>query len=204
VLPLTIQGRANWEAGSVMTDPVSGDVSTNQYGRPKLTNENQRSTTMSDLTDRFASIRDLPRHLRELALLVGRSVDRHELLPLHETKAIRAQASQVDRQPVVQFEVPFEAKTQPRFATFVKRIAEANPSDVFLWTPTSNLCGLLRPLPLAAVHMDFPFHLNPEGIVSILTSDLREQLLLDYSTGNDDESVLQVQVSGERWGRVAY
>lgn len=35
-------GQGHWEAGSVKTDPVSGQVRTNQYGCPKLTNQKSR------------------------------------------------------------------------------------------------------------------------------------------------------------------
>ena len=35
-------GQAHWEAGSVKTNPVSGQFRKNQYGRPKLTNDKSK------------------------------------------------------------------------------------------------------------------------------------------------------------------
>ena len=35
-------GQGHWEAGSVKTDPISGQVRSNQYGRPKLTNDKSK------------------------------------------------------------------------------------------------------------------------------------------------------------------
>ena len=35
-------GQGHWEAGPVKTDPLSGQVRTNQYGRPKLTNDKSK------------------------------------------------------------------------------------------------------------------------------------------------------------------
>jgi len=34
--------QGHWEAGSVKTDPISGQVRMNQYGRPKLTNDKSK------------------------------------------------------------------------------------------------------------------------------------------------------------------
>ena len=158
---------------------------------------------MSELSDKIALRRELSRHLRELSLLLGRPVHKDELLSLDETRRVRARANEIERQPLVRFAIPFEEKGEAVFAAFVERLANANSSDVYLWTPASNICGVLRPIPLRTVRLAFPFNLNPEGIVVILTSDLADQLLLDYST-EVDEQLLQVEVSGKHWGGVTY
>jgi hypothetical protein len=155
---------------------------------------------MSELSERIAFERELPRHLRELSVLLRRTVHRDELLSVQETKAVRARANEVARQPVARFEMKFEEKRTPRFADFVQRLARANPHDVYVWTPASNLCGLIRPIAVERVNIGFGFDLNPEGILAILTSDLRDQLLLDYSAGEGGEELLEVEVSGEHWG----
>jgi hypothetical protein len=159
---------------------------------------------MGDLSDKLAFKRELPRYLRDLAVLLGRRVEAAELLSVEETQKIRVQANQVARQPLLRFEVPFGAKEEERFDSFLKRLADANPSDAYLWTPAANICGVLRPVPLSAVNFSFPFDLNPEGIVVILTSDLNDQLLLDYSLGEEGEPMLEVETSGKHWGSVAY
>ncbi|MDZ4153171.1 pre-toxin TG domain-containing protein, partial [Methylicorpusculum sp.] len=35
-------GQGHWEAGSVKTDPLTGEVRMNDYGRPKLTNDKSK------------------------------------------------------------------------------------------------------------------------------------------------------------------
>lgn len=104
----------------------------------------------------------------------------------------------------MQFQLRFDEKRTARFADFVQRLAEVNPSDVYLWTPASNVCGVLHPIPMQLVNLGFPFDLNPEGVTVILASDLQDQLLLDYSVGDDGERLLEVEVGGEHWGRVTY
>jgi hypothetical protein len=37
------QGQGHWEAGNVKTDPNSGEVRNNSYGRPKLTNDKSKA-----------------------------------------------------------------------------------------------------------------------------------------------------------------
>jgi len=159
---------------------------------------------MSKLADKLAFRRELPRHLRELSLLLGRSVDTLDLLSIDDTKELRSQANQVTREPASTFQIPFDATREPRFGMFVRRLEEANTSPVYVWTPASNACGLLKPTPLGVVRMEFPFDLNPEGIVAILTSDLQDELLLDYSKGDRDQRELEVEASGKHWGLIAY
>jgi hypothetical protein len=86
----------------------------------------------------------------------------------------------------------------------VQRLASGNAHEIYLWTPKSNVCGVLRPQPLESVRLDFPFDVNPEGIFVILTSDLEDQLLLDYSVGAGGEHVLDIEASGGAWGCTTY
>jgi hypothetical protein len=159
---------------------------------------------MIDLSEKLAFQRELHRYLQELSLLVGRSVHKNELLTLEETKAIRLQANQVIRKPIEKFEIPFEAKQKHRFVKLMELLAEKNPSDVYLWTPASNLCGVMQPVSLKIVNLSFPFNLNPEGIVVFLTSDFFDQILFDYSLGLDEEQILEVELSGSHWGSISY
>jgi hypothetical protein len=144
----------------------------------------------------------MPRHLRELEILVGRPVQKTELLSLKETEAVREQFKQMPKEPNARFEIPFEQRREQRFRAFLERLAKANPVDVFLWTPASYDCGLLQPIPFHRFRSDFPFDVNPEGILALLTSDFRDELLLDYSV-EDDEQLLEVKVGGEHWGTIA-
>jgi RHS repeat-associated protein len=41
-------GQGHWEAGSVKTDPITGEIRENDYGRPKLTNDKSKEDYKSD------------------------------------------------------------------------------------------------------------------------------------------------------------
>ena len=156
---------------------------------------------MTRLAGRLAQKLNLPQHLRELSQLVGRTVEPAELLSLAETEAVRAQAMMVQRQPSWQCELRFSDKRSPRIGRLLQAIREHNPSSVYLWTPRSNDCGLLRPVPLSDVRFDFDFAVNRDGILELLTADFQDRMLLDFSEGPDGEHLLEVEVAGAHWGQ---
>ena len=159
---------------------------------------------MTPLAVRLTQKLILPQHLRELSQLVGRKVEPEELLSLAETEAVRAQGMTVQRLPSWRCELRFSDKRSARFGRLLQAIRERNPSPVYLWTPLSNDCGLLRPVPLSDVRFDFDFAVNRDGIVVLLTADLQDRMLLDFSEGPDGELLLEVEVAGANWGQSTY
>jgi hypothetical protein len=159
---------------------------------------------MRELPKRLHFAKELPRHLAELEVLLKRRIEPPELLSVEETCLIRDQANQITRHPLSRCDVSFVAKQKARFGAFLSSLSEANPAKVYPWTPASNVCGLLKPVALLQIDFSFPFDLNPEGILAILTSDLSDQLLLDYSMGDHGHPLLEMEWSGTHWGRVPY
>ena len=98
----------------------------------------------------------------------------------------------------------FAEKSSARFQMFVHALGQLNPSPVYVWTPLSNVCGLLRPVSLSEVNFGFDFAVNPEGILVIMTADLLDKMLLDYSAGEAGEELLEVEIAGERWAQARY
>ena len=153
---------------------------------------------------RIGFARHLGRHLSELSHVLGRSVRREDLLSLEESEAVLAQSKAALRVPGWKITVPFEDKNLPWFRTFVKALGSAKARRVYVWTPLASDCGLPKPVPLSEIDFSFPFDLNPEGILEVITEDLEEGLILDYSLGAGDRAELEVEVSGPRWGGVPH
>lgn len=145
-----------------------------------------------------------PRHLRELGQLVGRALMPDDLISVEETESLRVQALSVVRAPSWRCEIPFGDMQSSRFARFVDALQKANPSPIYVWTPLSNVCGLLRPIPLLDVRFDFEFTALPDGILVILTADFQDQMLLDFSEGEDAGQLLEVEGAGAHWGQIKY
>lgn len=61
-----------------------------------------------------------------------------------------------------------------------------------------------RPIPLSDFRLDFDFTVLPDGTLVLLTTDLQDQMLLDFSEGEDGVLLLEVEVSGAHWGQTKY
>ena len=158
---------------------------------------------MMTLAERLARAKEMPRHLSELSCLTGHKVERFDLLSPERTSSIRDQVRLTPPSPSVAWETGFREKETPRFRKFLERLHSSNASDVYLWTPATNICGLLPPLPRRAVNFDFPFNLNPEGILTVLTSDLQDRLILDYSEAKEGAR-LEIEAAGPHWSTVEF
>jgi len=59
-------------------------------------------------------------------------------------------------------------------------------------------------VPLQEINFHFAFDINREGIFSLLTGDLRNGLLLDFSEEAVGVRTLEIELSGENWGLANY
>jgi hypothetical protein len=146
----------------------------------------------------------LKRYLGELSALTGRSVKADELGDLEQVVALRAAAQKLLEDAPAQFEISFSDRTSERFKRFLKSLAAANPSSVYLWTPDSIDCGVLLVPSLDAINFAFDFNINDDGILSFTTSDLNDRLLLDFSSTPAGEQVMTVETQGPHWARAIY
>jgi hypothetical protein len=145
----------------------------------------------------------LKEHLVQLGCLVGRPVERSELLSIEETNTVRVRSNAVERSPGLRVTIPFADRVGQRFQALIGALHRDNPSAVYLWTHYSNHCGLLQPMPLMSVNFGFEFGLTTEGVLNVLASDFRDELVLDWSRG-DGQEVLEIELFGARWGAVQW
>jgi hypothetical protein len=158
---------------------------------------------MSDLQKVVAFKANIGRHLTQLSRLTGTIVNKDSLLSPQETEALRATSKTTEYAPVWRHTMDFSKLTEAQFQRFVGALDEMSPSGVYIWTPLSNVCGLLRPVPLKSIQWGFDFDLIPEGILVLLTADLADRMLLDFSEGSTRRQELEIEVSGQHWGRTS-
>jgi len=156
---------------------------------------------VTELSKRIQFTREISKHLAELTQLAGRSVGIADLLSLAETEAIREKANAVARIPSWRCRTNFSEKNSLRFRKLISDLHALNPASVYVWTPLSNVCGLLRPVALVEINFAFDFFVNREGIFSVLTVDLLDRLLLDYEEISPNDRQIQIEVAGQHWGR---
>ncbi len=137
-------------------------------------------------------------HLEELEILVGRRPLPEELLPREQVEHLREEIVRREYVPSVVWKLKFG---DPRVEQLARILKNANGSKVYVWTPASNTCGLHPPIALASFNFDFPFDVNSEGIISLVTSDLSDRLIFDFSDENTSR-LIEIEAMGPHWGAI--
>lgn len=146
----------------------------------------------------------LKKYLEELSALTGRHVQVTELGSLEQAAAMRLNAQKFVDQVPTACEIMFADRSSERFKEFLRRLKDANPSLIYVWTPRTINCGALLVSSLELIKFDFDFAINDEGVIAFITSDLNDSLLLDFSNTPTDELLMKVETKGSRWSKVAY
>lgn len=102
------------------------------------------------------------------------------------------------------FVIPFADKESPTFSAYIRRLAAAHSGPVILFTPRTASCGAITVPSLDWVNFSFPFDLNKEGILSILTADLSDRMLLDFFQEDEGPNLLEIEVQGDYWPGVRF
>ena len=150
---------------------------------------------------------NMKEHLNELTVLMGRPVHADDLESLEKTDAIcevwDKHIGELERK-VEEYEIPFSDRLLQRFKIFVKNLFDANPSPVYAWVERSNVCGTLLIPSVLSIRFDFEFTLERNAVISFLTSDFKDRLLLDFFLSEEGEQRLEVKTEGRNWGVVKY
>jgi hypothetical protein len=157
-----------------------------------------------DLSKKLARSRDLKTYLSELSALCGRAIRSDELGSAEEARNLRNLAQKFSTEPSVKYEMPFSDRTKESFRDFSARLQGANPSTIYVWTPRTISSGTFVAPSIGSIKFNFDFEINPEGILTFLTSDLKDRLLLDFSTSSGGEEYMTIETQGPNWTKVIY
>ncbi|MFT3912597.1 MAG: hypothetical protein QM704_00510 [Anaeromyxobacteraceae bacterium] len=151
---------------------------------------------MKDTTSKkLRRSRHLARHLTELGRLLHKEVRTEDLLSLDETEALLARSKAVTRRaPDWKSSFPFAEKEQ----RLSRPIRPIHAEMVYVWTALANDCGVHRLVRLSELDFRFSFDFSPEGILTVISEDLENQMLLDWHKDNGVE-LLDLEVTGPRW-----
>lgn len=157
-------------------------------------------TTQTEIKRRL----NLNAYLAELAALTGRSIEADELGTPEEAAAIRERARSFSSQAAACLDIPFTERMSERFHAFVQRLQAANASPVYVWTPRTIDCGALVVSSLVVIHFDFDFTITEDGILSFVTTDLEDRLLLDFSASAAGNQLMTIETQGRNWATLTY
>jgi hypothetical protein len=146
---------------------------------------------------------ELASYLKELKLLsCSGDVDKSKLSSLAEVEAIRYKASHLDDLPVKKFTLDFNELSSGGGIELKRQLSKNNNSAVYLWTPRTNSCGLYSVQSIDDVNFKFPFNVNSEGIVVIMSTNLEDKLLLDFYRNSEGKEEVEVEVIGKNWSNL--
>ncbi|WP_061234866.1 hypothetical protein [Leptospira interrogans] len=100
------------------------------------------------------------------------------------------------------FEIPFEEKNSERFSRFLNILYSKNQLPIYIWTSLSNDCGVYRIPSILDFNSHFTFEVNG-GFILLLSENLDDELIFDFTEDNN-ERLLEVELSGANWIQVEY
>jgi hypothetical protein len=148
---------------------------------------------------------ELASYIKELkSLSCTGEVNKNNLSCLDEVEKIRGKTSQLDELPINKAIVEFSVLGSKNFNNFKTQLLQKNSSSVYIWTPRTNSCGLYSVESIDAVNFNFPFNINAEGILVLLSVDGKDKLLLDFYKSDEGKQVVEIEVSGKNWSSAEF
>lgn len=150
--------------------------------------------------------KNLRSYLNELGHLTKRTPGESELLSLEFTEEERARACKVKAKASLRFEINFKDKNTPKFEMYINSLYVKNPSPIYIWTERSNYCGIFEIPSILEFNFNFNFDVNSEGIIVLLSKNMADKMILDFSPSVSDlsQNQLEIELLGDNWPLVTY
>jgi hypothetical protein len=156
------------------------------------------------LTQRLEAIHAMPNYLRVLSTLTDKSILRDDLISLADTislldkmKDLRSQASQ-------KIEIEFAQKKSKDFSKFIHALTVSKEMPVYVWSEGASVCGLFKTHSLQDINFNFEYGIDGNGVFSFISSDLKDELLLDFYETSDGKRMIKIEVFGNTWAKVKF
>jgi len=107
---------------------------------------------------------------------------------------------QVNSAVVTKMVIPFVERLSNRFAALIAELERRNPNPIFIWIAGTNECGFADPIPLHEFRFGFEFECIPEGIISLVTTDASDRMLMDFEKDDKGMEIMTIELSGAGWG----
>ena len=145
---------------------------------------------------------NLPGYLEKLEHLTGRRPNIEELTSPQFVGQMRIDlGTHLKSAPVEKQVIPFTERLSSRFAELISNLESLNPHPIFVWIEAANDCGFAKPIRLSDFRFGFDFERIPEGIISLITSDARDKMLMDFEEDDDGLKIMTIELHGDGWGK---
>lgn len=158
----------------------------------------------NDIKTKLEYKNNITSYLRELGMLSNRIIKESDLSSMSEINEVRVQSSNLANLPIFKFKINFTELTSKQFSEYIYSLYEINSAQVYLWTNKTNICGLYKANNIKEVDFSFPYDINSEGIIVFLSENLKDKLLLDFSTDVSGTKVVEIESQGLSWPNIKY
>jgi len=155
------------------------------------------------LTQRRLRRQRIPALLKELQALTGREVHEEDIESLEQLYEMQSDTRRLEDGENVTQNIPFSDRNSERFRIFIGKLKETNPSSIYIFAENSHDCGTLLVPSLDDINFNFDFSIN-WGLLSFITSDYSDSLLIDFSISDAGEEVMDIIRRGRNWAKVDY
>lgn len=142
--------------------------------------------------------------LKELTELAGRPVSERDLISTNTINNSIDENIKKHQTSTNEFQINFDEKESNRFKKYIENLKKANDSQVYIITPLAKSCGILQIPSISAINLNFTYEINKEGIISFLTKDTQDSLLMDFFQNSKYEKILKIETKGINWPRISY
>jgi hypothetical protein len=144
----------------------------------------------------------LAAYLKELEDIFNVNSNEVTILSLEETDSINEQSrDKLNNKISSKKIVPFDDK-ENFLKFYIDNCLRLQPGKVYAFTDYSKDCGAAVLNDLKCLNPIFAFNAEHTGIISILSQDLANKLILDFYEENN-KLFLEVEALGSLWGEVS-
>ncbi|MGI6339278.1 MAG: hypothetical protein ACOXZV_07885 [Bacteroidales bacterium] len=136
-------------------------------------------------------------YLEELNLIVRVKLSEKDLIPLEETEHLISRRKQISKS-IPQKKVKLKFEDKARLYGYLNALESVRNGKIILFTEYSKYCGALLLNSFNDINYDFSFDDEHSGIVSILSENLNDKLLLDFYE-EDGSFFIEVETQGHLW-----
>lgn len=145
----------------------------------------------------------LPGYLDKIEYLTGCRPDIADLTSVQFVGQLQAELStHLKAAPVAKVVIFFADRLSSRFLALIEDLESRNSHPVFVWIESVKDCGYAKPVRLRNFRFGFEFKHIPEGVISLITDDARNKMLMDFEADDEGREIMTIELYGQDWGNV--
>ena len=136
-------------------------------------------------------------YLEELNNLFNSSITKDNLLSLEVTDEIISKLS-LERYKLIK--TSFDFKDKAKLSACINDLIKLYSGPVLVFTSYSEFCGAVEVSSLARFNVDFNYKDEHAGIISVISKDLKNKLLIDFYEEQGD-FFITIETRGVLWSK---